>query len=206
MINRRTRTGMAASPGPDAAPGLDAILAAAPGRSWVHAGRTLRILLGTLGFGQFILGLAQIASVDMARGVGSAGGMSSDHLLHESAAWNVAIGAGYLWIAFRRARPAGVLPVLTAFVGVLLVLSIADLGSGEVVATALLTHVFVALGYIILLILRHPGFDTATPPGRWRLRLRADDGALEDQGSQRVREAGSPVRGATAAATDYEAA
>ena len=98
-------------------------------------------------------------------------------LLHESAAWNVAIGAGYLWIALRRARPAGLLPILTAFVGVLTVLSISDLAAGEVVASTLAMHTFVALGYVVLLVLRHPGFDAVTPPGKRRWRLRVDETA-----------------------------
>ncbi len=36
--------------------------------------------------------------------------VSSAHLRHESAAWNVALGAGFGWIAVRRSRPAGLVP------------------------------------------------------------------------------------------------
>ena len=41
------------------------------------------------------------------------------HLWHESAAWNVAVGAAFLFIALRRNRPSGLVPMLTAFVGML---------------------------------------------------------------------------------------
>jgi predicted anti-sigma-YlaC factor YlaD len=175
LVTRLSRTSVVATASPTEDPIFEVALAAAPGPGWARSGRRLRFLLGLLGFAQFVLGLVQIASLGITAGVGSADGMSSDHLLHESAAWNVAIGAGYLWIALRRERPAGVLPILTAFVGVLMLLSISDLVTGEVVASALLMHTFVALGYVVLLILRHPGFDAVTPPGQRRWRLRPDD-------------------------------
>jgi predicted anti-sigma-YlaC factor YlaD len=207
LLTRMVRTSVAAAPiEPADDQLLDVVIAAAPGIGWSRAGRLLRIALGLLGFGQFVLGIAQIASIGMAGGVGSAGGMTSDHLLHESAAWNVAIGAGYLWIAIRRARPADVLPILTAFVAVLALLSISDLLNGEVVATTLLTHVLVGLGYVILLVLRHPGFDAVTPPGKRRWRLRLDEERLDDDREDTRRQihqqpAQGRSRGATASAT-----
>jgi predicted anti-sigma-YlaC factor YlaD len=176
LVTRLARTSVATEPAPPI--DVTVALAAAPGRGWARTGRGLRVLLGLLGFAQFVLGVTQIASLGLHAGSGSADGMSSDHLLHESAAWNVAIGAGYLWIALRRARPAGLLPILTAFVGVLMLLSITDLVTGEVIATTLLMHAFVVAGYVVLLLLRHPGFDTITPPGKRRWRLRYDDDRL----------------------------
>jgi predicted anti-sigma-YlaC factor YlaD len=178
---------------------LDIVFAAAPGPGWSRTGRWLRILLGALGFGQFALGIAQIAALGMAQGIGSAGGMTSHHLLHESAAWNVAIGAAYLWIALRRGRPADALPIMTAFVAVLVLLSIDDLLTGEVVVTSLLTHTMVVLGYAVLVVLRHPGFDLMTPPGSGRWRLRADEFA-DERGVLRRSESSAPTRGATASA------
>jgi len=192
----------------DAGEGLDlaAILAAAPGRRWAITGRVLRVALAALGFAQFVLGVAQIAAMGAAGQFGSADGMSSGHLLHESAAWNVAIGAGYLWIAFRRARPAAILPVLTAFVAVLAVLSLADLISGEVVLASLLTHAFVAAGYVVLLLLRLPRFDAVTPPGRPRWRLRPLDTEIDVPEPMRVRRAERPSRDATASTDRHRAA
>jgi predicted anti-sigma-YlaC factor YlaD len=196
-VTRLVRTGVVAEPDPAPDGLLETVLAAAPGRGWARTGRWLRAALGVLGFGQFLIGIGQIASLRMSAGIGSAGGMTSDHLLHESAAWNVAIGAGYVWIATRRGRPSGVLPILTAFVGVLLLLSISDLLSGEVVAANLLTHLFVVIGYVILLALRHPGFDAATPPGQRRWRLRPDEG-FDDLPATSHRSAAGSARGATA--------
>ena len=58
--------------------------------------------------------------------------MAPGHVWNESAAWNVAVGAGYLFIALRRTRPVGLVPMLTAFVGMLLLLSVNDLTGGRV--------------------------------------------------------------------------
>jgi predicted anti-sigma-YlaC factor YlaD len=175
---------------------IEAVLAVAPGPGWARTGRALRIALSVLGFGQFALGIAQVAALGMAHGQAPAGGMTSDHLWHESAAWNVAVGAAYMWIAVRRGRPAGVLPIMTAFVAVLVLLSIDDLLTGEVAVSALLTHGFIALGYAILLLLRHPGFDAVTPPAKRSWRLRFDDEAEFEGADERV--VAMPMRGATA--------
>src|SRR5207244_1511995 len=83
------------------------VLAAAPGPGRRRVADGLRVLLGLLGLAQFGLGMAQLsafASVHEHLGLGPA---DSSHLWHESAAWNVAIGAGFGWIAGRRSRPAG---------------------------------------------------------------------------------------------------
>jgi predicted anti-sigma-YlaC factor YlaD len=199
-ITRLARMSVATVPDPLDDRLLDVVLPAAPGPGWSRTGRWLRVLLGVLGFGQFTLGMAQIAALGMTQGIGSADGMTSHHLLHESAAWNVAIGAAYLWIALRRGRAADALPIMTAFVGVLVLLSIDDLLTGEVVVTSLLTHTMVVLGYAVLVILRHPGFDALTPPGSRRWRLRSDDFADAREAVVRP-ESQAPTRGATATAS-----
>ena len=177
-INRLVRTTVAA-PAEDVPDDLlKAAVAAAPGPGRSRTARLMRVALGAVGAGQFAIGLGQIAALRFSAGSGTAGGMTSDHLLHESAAWNIAIGAGFCWVALRRCRPATLLPLMTAFVGVLLLLSISDLASGYVAADMLLTHVLVVIGYAILLLLRHPGFDMLTPPTgrRWRFVARLDEG------------------------------
>ena len=193
-VTRLLRTTLVAAPAADDRHLIDAVLVAAPGHGWARGGTALRFALAVVGFAQFVLGVAQVAAIGMTSAQPVSGGMTADHLWHESAAWNIAIGAGYAWIALRRTRPAGVLPMLTAFVGVLLLLSAEDLATGEVGASALLTHGFVVLGYVILLVLRHPGFDAATPPARRSWRLPADD--LMDTEERIERTAGSPRRSA----------
>ncbi|UQU64747.1 zf-HC2 domain-containing protein [Couchioplanes caeruleus] len=194
-VNRVTRTGLVAD-----VPDLSAaILAALPAtgtphrggwREWfaiegggrrrggvrVQLGSALYIALAAVGAVQLILGLAQVgggaASLHVHAGLDATPG----HLWHESAAWNVAIGAGYLFIALRRSRPAGLVPMLTAFVGMLLLLSVNDLSAARVDGTRLVSHGFVILGYLLVVALSRAAGDSAEPPGdragvggAWRL-------------------------------------
>lgn len=69
-----------------------------PRRRLVHG---LRLTLAALGAAQFVLGMAQVSTATAAHT------HDAGHLFHESAAWNVAIGAGFAYVAARRVRPAG---------------------------------------------------------------------------------------------------
>jgi predicted anti-sigma-YlaC factor YlaD len=144
--------------------------------------KALRMALGAFGAAQFVLGILQT--------VGSAGvghdhdgsSVNPGHLWHESAAWNVAIGAGFAWIALRRSRPSGTLPMLTAFVALLALLSVNDIAQGRVDTLRLLSHGFVVAGYVIVVALCRPSLDPGKPPaGRqgppWRWRVQLDDTA-----------------------------
>jgi predicted anti-sigma-YlaC factor YlaD len=155
----------------DAAPG--------PGRRRVAGG--LRIALGVLGAAQFALGMAQVSAFSTAAHDHAGVGVSSAHLWHESAAWNVALGAGFGWIAVRRSRPSGLVPLLTAFVGLLTLLSANDFWMGQVDATRLFSHGLIVAGYLIVVALTRPGFDFGEPPqqrmrvpGRWSVRFDDD--------------------------------
>ncbi|MEV4513051.1 zf-HC2 domain-containing protein [Dactylosporangium sp. NPDC049525] len=119
---------------------------------------SLRVLLGGFGAAQFVLGIAQAANAATAH-VHGAG-----HVFHESAAWNVAIGAGFAWIATRRGTPAGALPMLTAFVALLALLSANDLLAGAVETQRLVSHGFVLAGYAIVVALSRPALDPGRPP------------------------------------------
>jgi predicted anti-sigma-YlaC factor YlaD len=160
-------------------PGIsDEVLLAAPGRGRRRLADGLRILLGGLALAQFGLGMAQLSLYGGHdhSGIGAAA-VDSSHLWHESAAWNVAIGAGFGWIAVRRTRSAGLIPVLSAFVGILTLVSVGDLMRGEVDRTRLLSHGLVLAGYLVMLALTRPALDFGDPPsGRlprpgWRVRF-----------------------------------
>ena len=185
VVNRMARLSTV-PPGPGIS---DEVLAGAPGRGRRRIADGLRVLLGVLGFAQFALGMTQLSAFSAIHiHLGLSGPVDTSHLWHESAAWNVAIGAGFGWIAVRRTRPAGVMPLMTAFVVLLTLVSAGDLWQGRVDQTRLLSHVLVILGYLVLLALGRPELDFSDPPsGRqskpaWRVRF--DD---PDQPSATVR-------------------
>ncbi|GAB3947355.1 hypothetical protein GCM10027614_42440 [Micromonospora vulcania] len=67
------------------------------------------------------------------------------------------MGAGFLFVAVRRSPPAGLLPMLSAFVGTLLLLSVNDLATGTVSGERLVSHGFLVVGYLITVLLSRPG-------------------------------------------------
>jgi predicted anti-sigma-YlaC factor YlaD len=173
-VNRLTRTGVGV------APDLTATILAAlpaepeparPRRSFPLAA-ALFVALAGVGAVQLILGLDQIGGGVSAAHVHTGVDATPGHLWHESAAWNVSVGAGYLFIALRRTRPSGLVPMLTAFVGMLLLLSVNDLTGGRVDGTRLVSHGFVILGYLLVVALSRMPDGFAEPPG-----ARADGGA-----------------------------
>jgi predicted anti-sigma-YlaC factor YlaD len=177
-VTRLARVGPVAS-----VPGVpDSVLDAAPTRRRTRWAPVLRVLLGAVGAGQVLLGVAQMAGPAMSGAMAGYGdgrmeGASVDHLVHESAAWNLAVGAGFLFIAWRRSRPAGVVPTLTAFVGVLTLMSLGDLVDGTVAPSRLASHALLLIGYGIVVALCRPSLNQDPPVGtgwrrgapRWRL-------------------------------------
>jgi predicted anti-sigma-YlaC factor YlaD len=140
----------------------------------------LYLTLAAVGAVQLILGLDQVGGGVTSAHVHAGADATSGHLWHESAAWNVAVGAGYLFIALRRSRPTGLVPMLTAFVGMLLLLSLNDLTGDRVDGTRLVSHGFVILGYLLVVALSKVAGETARPPGAnagssWRAYFADED-------------------------------
>jgi predicted anti-sigma-YlaC factor YlaD len=183
-VNRLTRTGPAVAVPDRSAAILAAVRQATadapPGRTVAPRLATmLYAALGAVGAVQLILGLAQAGgATDTAHAHAAGLTATPGHLWHESAAWNVAVGAGFLVIAVRRNRPTGLVPMLSAFVGMLLLLSVNDLTAGRVDAARLVSHAFVIVGYLIVVTLARLTADDSRPPGeqqRTGWRMRPDD-------------------------------
>jgi predicted anti-sigma-YlaC factor YlaD len=130
--------------------------------------------LAVLGFVQWALALPALFGQGMAM-------QMSVHAAHESAAWNLAMGASFLAVAVKPARAIGTLPILATFVTVLSVLSIPDLLAGAVAAARLASHAGVLAGLVLVAVLsrseRLPGPATdrqgqAGPATRPRIRSR----------------------------------
>lgn len=178
QVTRLARMGVVA----DSADLADTVLArtSLSGRWRRRVAGAVRVALGVVGCAQLLIGLAQMTLAPAAEhdhAAAASGAVPAAHLSHESAAWNIAIGAGFLWIAARRVRPAGLMLVLTAFVGVLGLLSLNDLVTGRVQTERLATHAFVVAGYLLSFALTGQRFDRGEPPAgqrtapRWRVRL-----------------------------------
>ncbi|HET9256460.1 MAG TPA: zf-HC2 domain-containing protein [Pseudonocardiaceae bacterium] len=162
-VTRLARTA-AAAPEPDV---VAAVLAAAPRSRRPRLIRSLRVLLGVVGLAQAELGLAAMlgahTSGHAAQGVVMQGA-SVAHFAHESAAWNLALGVGFLWVAWRSSRPSGMVPTLATFVTALTVLVVVDAMAGGVDTMRLLAHGLVVLGLILVIMLDRlprPAGDTA---------------------------------------------
>jgi predicted anti-sigma-YlaC factor YlaD len=143
----------------------------------------LWVALALVGGSQLFLGLVQMTtSLPAAHLHGTGPAAGSHHLWTESAAWNMAIGAGFLWTATRRVAASALIPVLTAFVALLALLSANDLWSGRVETERLLSHGLVIAGYVILMALTRPTLRGTAPPSgqdrgtsRWRIRFDEPD-------------------------------
>ena len=171
-VTRLARTAVATQE-PDV---VKAVLAAAPRSRRPHLVTVLRMLLGLVGLAQ-----VEVAFVGMlgahTSGHGSQGvvleGASVAHFAHESAAWNLALGVGFLWVAKRSSRTSGMVPTLATFVAVLTVLVVMDAMAGGVDAVRLLAHGLVLIGLVLVMVLdRLPRPAGGTVPGvpLWRQR------------------------------------
>ena len=80
-------------------------------------------------------------------------GASIAHFANESAAWNLALGVGFLWVARRSGPTSGMVPTLATFVAVLAALVVLDVAAGRVDPERFLVHGLVLLGLILVLML-----------------------------------------------------
>jgi predicted anti-sigma-YlaC factor YlaD len=171
-VTRLARTAVATQE-PDV---VGAVLAAAPRSRRPHRVTVLRVLLGLVGLAQVEVAFVEILGAH-ASGHGSQGvvlqGASVEHFAHESAAWNLALGVGFLWVARRSSRTSGMVPTLVTFMAVLTVLVVMDAMAGGVDVARLLAHGLVLIGLILVIVLdRLPRPAGGTVPGTPALRQR----------------------------------
>jgi predicted anti-sigma-YlaC factor YlaD len=171
-LTRQTRLGTAEVP--DLA---EQILAGAalPARRVLRRRRLLRLALVVVGAIQVGIAMPALfgSSIDMAM---------SMHAAHETAAWNVALGAAFLATALRPQRAGGLLPGLAVFVGVLAALSIRDVAGGAVAAGRLATHLGIVAGLGLVYALARA--EQALPPER---RPTLDAGDRDDEDGRGLR-------------------
>lgn len=110
----------------------------------------VRIALAVVGLVQWALAMPALFGDNVAmRGAMAMGA----HAAHESAAWNLAMGASFLAVAVRPARAIGTLPILATFVGVLALLSIPDVLTGAVEGARLASHAGIVVGLVLVALM-----------------------------------------------------
>lgn len=121
-----------------------------------------RIALIVVATAQLSLALSQMFGIS-AHLAGHA--PEAGHLFNESTAWNLALGIGLLWAAFRSRVTSGLIPVLSGFVLLLGIYSAQDLAAGAVPATRVLGHGLLLLGLGLLIVINRRYGDPAPQPG-----------------------------------------
>jgi predicted anti-sigma-YlaC factor YlaD len=116
---------------------------------------------------QLSLALSQLLGVGPLAAHGAEHGAAplAGHVFNESTAWNVALGIGLLWAAFRSRVTSGLIPVLTGFVLLLGAYSAHDLVTGVVPASRVLSHGLLVLGLGLLVVINRRYNDPAPQPG-----------------------------------------
>ncbi len=120
--------------------------------------RVLRAALIVVAISQLILTLPAFAIADA----------ESTHVTHEVAAFNAALAIGLFWVALWPYRAIGLLPVMTALVGILVTITVPDILVGHVHWERETMHVLlvIALGLLAALAKRSDGTpDVPRSPG-----------------------------------------
>ncbi len=108
--------------------------------------RRLRVGLAAIGLLQWALAVPAL--------FGDTVGMQmAVHATHESAAWNLALGAAFLAVATKPMRAVGTLPILATFVAVLAVLSVGDIADGSVTLPRLASHLGIVVGLVLVFLM-----------------------------------------------------
>jgi RNA polymerase sigma-70 factor (ECF subfamily) len=150
------------------------------GRSarWTHWLRRYGARYALIGVGMIQIALAAVqmggANFGMLPMVGhESGAMSGAHLMNETTAWSLALGAGMVLAGAWPAAATGVLSVLGVFVAALAWYVVDDAIAGRVTEVRVLSHLPVVLGTVLVAaVLRTARKDRGTPPAA---RLEGDD-------------------------------
>lgn len=119
-----------------------------------------RLALGGVAVAQLALALAQVFGVGSTVAHGGGG-----HLFNESTAWNLALGVGLFWAVFQRRAVAGLIPVLSGFIAMLLVYSAYDLVTGVVPVSRVVGHGLLLAGLVLLVVIHRRHGDPAPRDG-----------------------------------------
>lgn len=112
-----------------------------------------RVLLGGIAVAQIGLALSQMVGAGTAEDHLQHGAAPvASHFFNESTAWNLALGIGLFWAAFRPRATSGLLPVLAGFVVVLLGYSMHDLITGTAPVLRVVGHGLLVVALCLLIV------------------------------------------------------
>ena len=146
-VTRRARL----APAPEVPDLTAAVLGALP-RELPGAGAAARARAVDAGIRLFLAAVA-IAQAGLAWPVlvSGAGAMSAPvHMAHETGAWNLAVAAAFGAVAAAPRLAAGALPVLGSFAALLLPVTVADLGAGNVHLDRAVAHLLLFAGVALV--------------------------------------------------------
>ena len=124
-----------------------------------------RLALGGVAVAQIGLGLSQMLSIGATAAHARHGGVPvASHLFNESTAWNLALGVGLFWAAFRPRATAGMIPMLAGFVLALLAYSTYDLITGAAPVSRVLGHGLLVAGLFLLIVVNRQSPDRTPRP------------------------------------------
>lgn len=113
---------------------------------------------------QLALGMAQLAGWHAGMLTTVPGGAMSTHLFDESTAWNLALGVGMLWVAWRSRAALGLLPVFGGFLLLLTAFCVRDAMAGEVTGVRIAEHGLLLIGFSLMLVVRRDGREPSPVP------------------------------------------
>jgi predicted anti-sigma-YlaC factor YlaD len=145
---------------PDLVPAIAAQVATEQAAHWWEPAWPWRVTLVVVGLIQIVQGLPAVV-------FGAAG---ADHMAHELGAWGVALGAGFLYAAWRPNRAAGLVPFVGALVAFLVVTTTRDIIVGNAGWADELPHLFEAFGLFLLWSVARFAPSSGAAPITGRLR------------------------------------
>ena len=156
-----------------------------------------RRALGLVGAAQLALAIAQGFGANIGTAMGTHA-MMSGHLLNESTAWSVALGAVMVIAAVRPGAAAGLAGVLSVFTVVLTVYVVSDAMSGAVTVERILSHLPVLLGAVLALLVWRDTRSSGPQPGEDALAVTGDVVLPENASRGRLRSHLHPTDGSAA--------
>ncbi len=170
--------------GPDL---TESILAAAPVST--PAGWRARGALTAVAAAQVALGLSQLFGAPVHHGEP----VIASHLFNESTAWNLALGIGMFWAAFRPRATSGLIPVLAGFVVLLVAYSTHDLVAGTAPVPRVVGHGLLVVGLVLMIAVNRRERAPA-PDGTARASTPTSPSTVDDLVDEPVEVAGPAGR------------